>query len=87
MDESFVDFIRYNTKNVGSPVKCKPFHADHTKQIKLVGDLSWFDPKALDGLDNEIIEILSRSEYMDENRRDRIAASVVNRCGEIDKLS
>jgi hypothetical protein len=63
---------------IGSPVKSKPFHKEHTEQIKLAGDLSWFDPAALDGLDEEIAGILSQSD-IDEERRDTIANLVMNR--------
>ena len=76
----------YNTQRVGSALDCKPFRSTHAEQIKLVEDLSWFDTKKLDGIDDEIAEILSRSEDVDENRRARIASAVKERCGQIDKL-
>ena len=76
----------HDTQNVGRAVKCKPFRNDHAKQIKLVEDFSWFNPKALDGLDNEIIEILSHSQDIDENRSNLIAAAVKERCVQISAL-
>ena len=79
----------YNTPFVDSVVECKPFGNSHAKQIKLVDDLSWFDLHALDGLDDEIIETLSKSEpeRIDEIRRNRIAAVVMERCKQIEKLA
>ena len=75
----------YNTQRVGSPVGCKPLRKDHAEQIKLVEDLSWFDLRALEGLDVEILETLSKSEDADENRRNRIASAVTERCAQIAK--
>jgi len=76
----------HNTPYVGSSVECKPFGNNHAKQIKLVEDLSWFDFRTLDGLDGEIIEIFSKAEpeRIDENRRNRIAAVVMERCKQIE---
>jgi hypothetical protein len=77
----------YNTQRVGSDMECKPFRKSHAEQIKLVEDFSWFDMGALDGLEVEIAEILSRSEDVDENRRKRIASAVKERCGQIETLA
>lgn len=73
----------YNTQRVGSHVECKPFRKDHSEQIKLVNDLTWFDQNALNGLDSEILEILSSSEEVDESRRKAIAKSVLERVSHI----
>jgi len=70
----------YNTPHVGMDDGCKPFRKSHVEQIKLVEDLSWFDLRAFDGLDNEIMEILRSSDRVDENRRNRIASVVMERC-------
>ena len=77
----------HNTPHVASDMGCKPFRKSHTEQIKLVDDLSWFDLPALDGLDSEIIEILSPSDRVDENRRNRIASAVMDRCMYIDRFA
>jgi hypothetical protein len=76
----------YNTQRVGSLVECKPFRKTHAEQIKLVEDLTWFDSRPLQGLDDEIRNILSRSEDVDERRRTAIASAVMERCGQIEKL-
>jgi hypothetical protein len=79
----------HDTPAIGSFVECKPFTKNHASQIKLVEDLSWFDSRSLDGLDGEIIEIFSQAEYtrIDENRRNRIAAAVMERCGQIERMA
>ena len=77
----------YETQRVGSPVKCKPFHPNHEEQIKLVSDFSWFDARSLDRLDIEVVEILSKSEDVDENRRNRIAAAMMERVGQIEAMA
>jgi len=77
----------HNTPRVGSALDCKPFRSTHAEQIKLVKDLSWFDLDALDGIENEITDILSKSEDIDENRSNRIATAVKERCGQIDMLA
>ena len=77
----------YNTPSVGSVLECKPFRKNHAEQIKLVEDLSWFDAEKLKGIDDEIIEIFSKSELVDETRRARIASAVKERCGQIETLA
>jgi len=76
----------YNTQRVGGEMECKPFRKSHAEQIKLIRDKTRFDLAALGGIDSEIMEILSKSEYVDESRRERIAAAVVDRCGQVDRL-
>jgi hypothetical protein len=73
----------YNTQKVGSPVECKPFRSSHTEQLKLVEDGSWFDNNALVGLDDEITEILSKSEDVDVRRCNAIISAVTERCGHV----
>jgi hypothetical protein len=70
----------YNTQRVGSPVDCKPFRKKHAEQIKLVNDFSWFDAGLLSDLDEEIMEILSQSDDVDEKRRTAIISAVMERC-------
>jgi len=76
----------HDTPHIGADVKCKPFRRNYAEQIKLVDKLSWFDFDSLKGLDNKIKEILSKSEYIDEIRRDRIATTVMDRCEYVDIL-
>jgi len=69
----------YDTNRVGMKTDCKPFRSDHAEQIKLVEDLNWFDIGALDGLEDEIIEIFSPSEDVDQTRGKAIAKAVMER--------
>jgi len=76
----------HNTQRVGSRIECKPFRKEHSEQIKLVNDLTWFDRSALDGIDEEIREILSASEDVDAARSEAIAKSVMERANQIERL-
>ena len=76
----------YNTQRVGSPVGCKPFRKLHAEQLKLVDDFSWFGSKLLGGLDEEMMKILSHSEYTDERRQSALVSAAMERCGQIEKL-
>ena len=77
----------YNTQRVGSPAESKPFRKGHVEQMKLVENLSWFDIAALDGIEHEIAEILSKSEEVDDSRRARIISAVLERCKQIEVLA
>lgn len=64
----------YNTqesliKPLSPNLPAKPFKKTHREQIKLVKDFSWIDLKALDGMKEEIEEILSQSPYISRERR------------------
>ena len=76
----------YNTMHIGSPITCKPFHKDHSEQIQLVNDLSWYDVNALDGLENIIMEIFTVSEEVDERRRTDIAKEIMKRANQVEQL-
>lgn len=39
-------------------VICKPFKRKHSEQLKLVSSFDWFDLTKLDGIENEILDIL-----------------------------
>ena len=64
----------YNTqeslvKPLSPNLPAKPFKKTHRDQIKLVKDFSWVDLKALDGMKEEMEEILSQSPYISRERR------------------
>ena len=64
----------YNTqesliKPLSPNLPAKPFKKTHREQIKLVKDFSWVDLKALDGMKEEMEEILSQSLYINRERR------------------
>ena len=50
----------YNVLSTGQE-ESKPFRNKHKDQIKLVSDLSWLDLDALDGIEEEYADALSRS--------------------------
>ena len=63
-------------------VPCKPFKKMHAAQIQLVSSFEWIDFDKLNGIDDEIQEILSgerTAEFIDEMRRNAIANAVVKR--------
>lgn len=64
----------YNTqesliKPLSPNLPAKPFKKTHREQIKLVKDFLWIDLKALDGMKEEMEEILSQSPYISRERR------------------
>ena len=64
----------YNTqesliKPLSPNLPAKPFRKTHREQVKLVKDFSWIDLKALDGIKEEMEEILSQSPYISRERR------------------
>lgn len=64
----------YNTqesliKPLSPNLPAKPFKKTHREQIKLVKDFSWIDLKTLDGMKEEMEEILSQSPYISRERR------------------
>ena len=77
----------HNALNVGEPRKCQPFAKTHEEQISLVSDFGWFSAGALEGLEQEIPEIFSRSRTVDESRAKAIAEAVLNRVGDIGRLA
>lgn len=61
---------------------CKPFKKSHGEQLKLVTDFSWIDFATLDGIADEIREILSNERaqgLIDEERKNAIITGVTNR--------
>ena len=72
-----------DTQRIGEELSCKPFRNDQREQIKLVDDYSWFEHQALDGLSNEIMEVLSQSDDIDNNRAVAITGAVMERCRHI----
>ena len=61
---------------------CKPFKKTHGEQLRLVSDFSWIDFAKLDGIEDEIRELLSDErvpEWIDEKRKNAIIAGITNR--------
>jgi len=76
----------YNTQRVGSRIESKPFRKDHAEQIKLVGDLRWFNANASEGLEDEIQQILTASDEVDAMRRTAIARAVTERMKQVERI-
>lgn len=63
-------------------VKCKPFKSSHKEQLKLVTSFDWIDFSKLDGIKEEIREILSderAKEFMEESRCNAIVSALGKR--------
>lgn len=61
---------------------CKPFKKTNGDQLKLVSDYSWIDFAKLDGIEDEIQELLSDErlqELIDEERKNVIITGITNR--------
>ena len=69
-------FNRSEDQIKNAEIKCKPFKKHHSEQIKLVSDISRYDFSKLDGIDNDIREVLKDQK---PERVDLISESVRNR--------
>ncbi len=71
-------------------IPCKPFKKTHAAQIQLVSSFDWIDFSKLDGIADEIQEILSgerTAEFIDEARRNAIANAVVKRIAMLKEIA
>ncbi len=64
----------------------KPFKKNHAEQIKLVKDFSWLDVNALDGIEQEVDEILQQSPYISEERRKVLCEVLTQRISLLNEL-
>ena len=69
----------HSALDIGEPRKCQLFAKTYEEQIKLVSDISWFDIGALNGIEQEISEIFSKSRTVDASRANAIAKAVLIR--------
>lgn len=58
---------------------CKPFKQDHDEQLKLVTNVDWLDLSALQGIDEELREVMRDSLFIDAARRDALCAALLRR--------
>jgi hypothetical protein len=65
----------------------KPFKARHEEQVRLVRDLSWLDPDALEDVPERIRAILSASPDIDDERASIVAARVQDRAGTVARMA
>lgn len=72
-----------------SLITCKPFKNTHFEQLKLVTSFDWINFKALENIDDEILNILSKANknIIDEARKRKIVSSINNRIDYLKKLS
>lgn len=71
-------------------IKCKPFKKTYGEQLRLVSDFSVFDFSKLDGIEDEIIEIITSGNsesFIDENRAKIIAEAVRHRIDNLQKIA
>jgi hypothetical protein len=73
----------HNAHDITEVRKCQPFAKTHEEQLELVSDLGWFNIEALNGLENEIATIFSKS-HMDKDRIGAIANTVIGRVKRIE---
>lgn len=72
----------------GKEIECKPFKKTHTEQLKLVSSFDWIKFDRLNGIGDEIAQILNQAgEYMDENRKQAIISSVEKRINDIETIA
>lgn len=62
-----------------SKVTCKPLKTDHEEQLKLVKSFNWLDLSKLDGIEEELREIMSGSLFADEARQDALCTALRQR--------
>lgn len=73
-----------------SDVKCKPFKKTHGEQLRLVSDLKRFDFSRLDGIEDEIKDIMTAENsgnFIEESRAEVIAESVRKRIDHIQNIA
>ena len=65
---------------------CKPFKQDHNEQIKLVTSFDWLDLSALDGIENEVRELIRGSLFVDEARSHAICQALRGRITRLQEI-
>ncbi len=77
-------FNRSEDQIKNTEIKCKPFKKHHSKQIKLVSNIRRYDFSKLDGIDNDIREVLKDQK---PERVDLISESVRNRIDILQRMT
>ncbi len=81
--------LGHNTETAqldGYEVTCKPFKKTHGEQLKLVSDYSWIDFVKLDGIEEELLELLSDRRVqalINDERKNAIIAGISKRIHQI----
>lgn len=84
--------LGYNkpSSNLYKDMQCKPFKKSHNDQLKLVTSFDWVDFSKLNGIENDISDILSDkriTEYIDTTRRNAIVDFVTNRIYQLENTA
>lgn len=83
-------YNRLTSRLLSRDVGCKPFKKTHGEQLKLVSSFGWFDISKLDGIEDEIIDVLcdeKTAQYIDAERAKAIAAEVRNRINTVEGMA
>jgi len=77
------------TKNISvhGDVASKPFHEKHSKQIKKVSDISWYDPEQMSRAIADIEKTLKENENNGPERIERIMRAVEARARTVSKIA
>lgn len=84
--------LGYNkpSSNLYKDMQCKPFKKSHNEQLKLVTTFDWIDFSKLNGIENDISDILSDkkvTEHIDTTRRNAIIDFVTNRIYQLESIA
>ncbi|WP_195267538.1 excisionase [Eubacterium sp. 1001713B170207_170306_E7] len=60
-------------------ISSKPFKNRHEEQIKLVSSFDWLDLKVLDGIDEQLRELMRGSLFIDDARSDALCSALKER--------
>lgn len=67
-------------------IKTPLFKKNPTANLKLVTDFSWLDLSKLDGIEDDIQEVMKKSEYLDERRINAICEAIRKRIRLLDEM-
>ena len=70
-----------------SNIKCPLWKKNPSGNLELVTDLSLFDISDLDGIENEIYDLLSQSEYLTQDRVDALCDAICTRMDMLDDIA
>lgn len=83
-------YNRLTSRLLSRDVGCKPFKKTHGEQLKLVSSFGWFDISKLDGIEDEIMDVLcdeKAAQYIEAERAKAIAAEVRNRINTVESMA
>lgn len=75
---------------LGTDIKCMPFRTSHEKQLELVKSFDWINFSKLNGIEDEISEIMSTEqakEILGDTRHTDIASFVVKRIKRLESFA